>query len=144
MARQTFLTREFFVPASEVRTKISLLNLPQSLDGIKFLRESKITGGLTFLYEEPTKDIQKLDASFLPLNDEFTHITIHASYADGHSFNRDADIEEVLALFEQAIQAIITGREFQQPASRKKKSVSQALLSPFSGFAFLSIKKKYS
>ena len=143
MARQTFLSKEFFVPASEAQTKALLYNLPQSLEGIKFLRESKITGGLTFLYEQLTKEIQKIEVSFLPLNDEFTHITVHASYADGHSFQRDSGIEDVLVLFEHAIQATVSGKKFQQPPS-KKKSLFQYLFAPFSGIAVLTLKKKYS
>lgn len=143
MARQNFLSKEFFVAASEMRTKALLFNLPQSLESIKFLRESKITSGLTFLYEQPTKEIQKVDISLLPLNDEFTHITIHVSYTDGHSFQRDPGIEEVLELFEHAIHTIVAGKKYQQPAA-KKKSIFQFISAPFAGIALLGLRKKFS
>ena len=143
MARQNFLSKEFFVAASEFRTKALLLNLPQSLEGIKFLQESKITTGITFLYEQPNKEIQKIDISLLPLNDEYTHVTLHASYTDGHAFYRDTCMKDVLLLFEQAIQAIVEGRKFQQ-APQKKKTLFQYLFAPFPTLAFLSLRKKLS
>ena len=110
MSRQNFITKDFFVEASESETKQTLLSIPEYVNNIKFLGENRLVQSIKFLYERANDHTpQHVDVSLLPLNDKQTRITLHVGYANGQLFSKDNYIINTLHNFESAIAAAIDG-----------------------------------
>ena len=110
MPRQNFIARESFVDATEKQTKDSLLSIPAFAPNIRLLAENKMNESIRFLYELPaTRVCYHIDASVLPLNREYTRISLHGRYASGQAFNHDNDLASVLLDFEAAVKAALRG-----------------------------------
>ncbi|HEY0733119.1 MAG TPA: hypothetical protein VGD33_11910 [Chitinophagaceae bacterium] len=110
MSRQNFITKDFFVEASESETKQTLLSIPDYVNNIKFLGENSLVQSIKFLYERANDHTpQHVDVSLLPLNDKQTRVTLHVGYANGQLFSKDNYIINTLHNFESAISAAING-----------------------------------
>lgn len=110
MPRQNFLSRESFVNANEIKTKDAILSLPFHLDHIELISENRMIESLRFVYIHPGKNREYfVDITVLPLNDEYTRVSLHASHVSGVSFYEDAEMAVALHDFESAIHATISG-----------------------------------
>jgi hypothetical protein len=110
MPRQTFLSRESFVDATEKQTKETLFSIPAYVSNIRLVAENKIIESYKFSYEQAEKKLEYvIDVSILPLNDQYTRISLHASHTNGHAFYEDADMAFALHDFESAIHAALKG-----------------------------------
>ena len=108
MPKQTFITRDFFVNASIDLVKKKLLDLPQHIAYIKFVKENNLTLSIQFLYQYPDSEKDKLiDVSILALNETQSLVTLHGSFADGSVFNKDPYVANAVENFERAINASI-------------------------------------
>src|SRR3954462_3258049 len=104
MPRQNFLTRESFIDATAKQAKDSLLSIPAFAPNIKLVAENKLNESIRFSYELPMEEKQyHIDASILPLNEQYIRISLHGRYASGQAFNNDAEMAIVLHDFESAI-----------------------------------------
>jgi proteasome lid subunit RPN8/RPN11 len=147
MPRQNFISRDFFVRASEKEVKKIILGIPEFASHIKFVQENKLVDSLRFCYQRPNK-LHNLDVSLLPLDDQFTSVSLHASHTNGQSFYSDADLSSALHDFELAIQAGLKGNVTnympfvaKTPMSRKFVQFTVVFLSSISLFF---LKKKLS
>ena len=110
MPRQNFLSRESFVDATEKQAKDSLLSIPAFVPNIRFVSENKMVGSTRFSYEQPVKSTEYfIDVSVLPLNEQFTRVSLHGTHVNGHSFQNDTDMAIALHDFEAAMQAALKG-----------------------------------
>ena len=110
MPRQTFLTRESFVDATEQHTREALRSIPAFLASIHFVSENRPGQAYRFLYDQKTKKVNyHIDVSVLPLNDQYTRISLHASHVNGQAFYTDADLSFALHDFESAVHAAVKG-----------------------------------
>src|SRR3954453_14158573 len=110
MPRQTFLSKESFVDASEKQTKETLLSIPAFVTNIKLIGENKMIESIKFSYELPVKKLQYyIDVSVLRLNDQYTRVSLHASHTNGQAFYSNSDLAIVLHDFESAIHAALKG-----------------------------------
>lgn len=149
MPRQTFLSRESFVDATEKQTKETLFSIPAYVSNIKLVAENKVIESFKFSYEQVEKKIQyTIDVSVLPLNDQYTRISLHASHVNGHAFYEDADMAFALHDFESAIHAALKGDlAHYRPAGQKLKEpngFSQFFLVLKSSISDLIFRKKLS
>ena len=79
MPRQTFLSRESFVDATERQTKETLFSIPAYVSHIRMVAENKVIESYKFHYEQAHKNIHYvIDVSILPLNDQYTRISLHS------------------------------------------------------------------
>ncbi len=124
MPRQTFISKEFFLNASEKNTRLTLLSLPQVIEDVKFIRESNVLHSMRFLYQNTNnKKNYQVDVSLLPLNDNYTHVTLHVSHTNGQVFNNDNFIKYALVNFENAVHAAINhDLSLYAPRTDEKKS----------------------
>jgi hypothetical protein len=149
MPRQTFLSRESFVDATEKQTRETLSSLPAYISHIVLVAENPIIESYRFTYDKADKKLQYLiDVTILPLNDQYTRISLHASHTNGHAFYEDADMSFALHDFESAIHAALKGDlAYYKPAGHKPKEQS-SLLMKWASFLFPSLipglKKKLS
>jgi hypothetical protein len=110
MPRQSFLSRESFVKASAFRTREILLSLPFHLDHISYVTENRIIDSIRFYYQHPTKKREYyVDVSVLPLDEQFTRLSLHGMHVNGHAFHEDAQMALALHDFESAILASLGG-----------------------------------
>jgi len=110
MPRQTFLSRESFVDATEKQTKETLFSIPAYVSNIKLVGENKVIESFKFSYELPVKKLNYIiGVTILPLNDQYTRISLHASHVNGHAFYADSDMAFALHDFESAIHAALKG-----------------------------------
>ncbi len=110
MPRQNFIARESFVEAAEKQTKDSLLSIPAFASHIRLLSENKMNESIRFLYERPLIPAHyHVDVSALPLNGEYTRISLHGRYANGQAFQDETDLVVVLIDFEAAFRAAMLG-----------------------------------
>src|SRR5437764_1476781 len=110
MPRQNYLSRESFVDATEKQAKDSLLSIPAFASNIKLVAENKLTDSIRFTYDQAFKKLQyNVNVSVLPLNEKYTRISLHATYANGQAFQSDSDINIALHDFESAIEAALKG-----------------------------------
>ena len=112
MPRQTFLSKDFFVNASEAETKQRILELPNCITNIKFVAEDAVRHSLKFVYERPSdfpENYNYINVSLLPLSMEQTRISLHGFYADGSSFHNDSQVANALINFESAVHAAVKG-----------------------------------
>ncbi len=110
MHRQTFVSNSFFVPASVAATKNILQLMPDSITYLQFVCESDRQQSLRYLYQPAELKNYQVDVSLLPLNTEYTQVTVHLSYADGHTFQYDSHIRQALASFEGLVQNVVNGK----------------------------------
>lgn len=110
MPRKTFVSKEFFVNARPEDVRLTLLALPQFIEDIKFVHENALLSTVRFLYQNKAdQNLYRVDVSVLPLNDEYTQVNLHLSYANEQAFYKDASIRQELLHFEEAIQAALKG-----------------------------------
>ena len=127
MPRQTHLSKDFFVNASEAEAKQHILTLPNWVANIKFVAEDPVRHIIRFVYERPTDEPENyncIDVCLLPLNVDQTKITLHGSYIHGNVFYNQAQTANALLNFQLAIVAAINGSinqfELQQLEEEKK------------------------
>lgn len=112
MPRQTFLSKDFFVNASEAEAKQRILELPGCISNIKFVAEDVVRHSLKFVYERPSdfpENYNYIDVSLLPLSIEQTRISLHGSYPNGNVFRNDMQVANALSNFESAVHAAVKG-----------------------------------
>jgi len=108
MPRQNFLSSDFFVMSSERVAKQALINIPEHVSNIKFLKENQLVNSMRFLYVHPEKEVHNyIDVSVLPLDDQYIRFCLHASYTNGQAFYTDPDISNALQNFEKAVHAAL-------------------------------------
>ncbi|MGZ3838285.1 MAG: hypothetical protein ACXVMS_05145 [Flavisolibacter sp.] len=149
MPRQTFLSRESFVDATEKQTKETLFSIPAYVSNIKLVAENKLIESFKFSYEQVEKKLQYvIDVTILPLNDQYTRISLHASHNNGQAFYTDADMSFALHDFESAIHAALKGDlAHYKPLGQKVREANgfaQYFLSLKSSFLDLIFRKKLS
>ena len=148
MSRQNFLSRDSFVNASEMKTRDSILSLPFHLGHIELLNENKMIDSTRFVYMHLGKQIEYfVDVSVLPLNDQYTRVSLHASHVNGHSFYEDSEMAIALHDFEFAIHATVNGdlaalKSNTAEMQREKKTLTQSFLHYF--FPHMQLNKKFS
>jgi len=126
MPRQNYLTRESFVDASEKQIRDSLLTIPTFASNIKLISENKLTDSIRFNYElAPKKLDYHINISVLRLNEKYTRISLHATYANGQAFQHNSDISIALHDFESAIHAAIKGDSSTYKPYQPKESFSK-------------------
>jgi hypothetical protein len=110
MPRQNFLSRESFVVASELQAKESLLSVPAFVPNIKLISENHKLQSFKFRYQLPQRNLEyHVDVTILPLDTQYTRISLHGEYSNGHAFENDADMNLALCDFESAIEAALKG-----------------------------------
>jgi hypothetical protein len=148
MPRQNFLSKDFFVRASEQEIKQVMLSIPSFAKHIRFVQENKLVDSFRFSYQLPEKKQHLLDISLLPLDDQFTSVSMHVSYTNGQAFYSDPDLSLALHDFESAIQAGLKGcvtdyKPFESKPSMSKKMM-QFTVSFVSFIGIFFLKKKLS
>jgi hypothetical protein len=149
MPRQTFLSRESFVDATEKQTKETLFSIPAYVSNIKLVAENKVIESFKFSYDLIEKKLQyTIDVTILPLNDQYTRISLHASRSNGDAFYADADMAFALHDFESAIHAALKGDlAHYKPAGQRLKEangLSQFFILLKSSISDLIFRKKLS
>ncbi|MES2881849.1 MAG: hypothetical protein V4676_06860 [Bacteroidota bacterium] len=149
MPRQTFLAKESFVDASEKQTKECVLSLPAYIATLSLVNENKLLHSFKFCYDQEEKKARyNIDVSILPLNDQYTRISLHASHTNGHSFYNDSSLSLALHDFESAIHAAVKGDMalYMPLAPRQKKQtfLELCLQTCKTAFGILILKKKWS
>lgn len=110
MPRQTFLARESFVDAAEALTRTTLFTIPAYINYIRLVAENKKIDSVRFSYEKADKNkVYFIDVTVLPLNDQYTRVSLHATHTTGSAFYEDADMAYALHDFESAIHAAVKG-----------------------------------
>lgn len=108
MPRQTFLHRESFLDGTEKQTRETLFLLPAYVSHIRLLAENKVLDTLRFEYTYSEKgDVFLVDVTVLALNDQYTRVSLHAFYANEHTFYQDSAITVGLHDFESLIHAVL-------------------------------------
>ena len=130
MPRQNFLSRESFVEASEIQAKESLLSVPVFVPNIKLIAENEKLQLFKFRYQIPQKNLEyHVDVTILPLDTQYTRISLHGEHSNGEAFENDADMAMALHDFESAIEAALKGdvSNYQpyKPKERKTKNFLQ-------------------
>jgi hypothetical protein len=111
MPKPTFVSKEFFVDASEFEAKSKILNIPRFISNIKFVTENTMMQSLKFIYQRSAEDRDNfIKVSLLPLNNSSTKITLQASYTNGCAFGKDNYIRSAISNFESAIRAAINNK----------------------------------
>lgn len=129
MPRQNFLSRESFVDATEMQAKDSLLSIPAFVSNIRLVSENKMVGSTRFSYSQPQKNMEYfIDVSVLPLDGQFTRVSLHGTHINGHSFQNDADMALALHDFEAAMQAALKGDASLYSPSQPKAGNSKKFL----------------
>jgi len=149
MPRQNFLAKESFVNASETLTRESILSIPVFANNISLVTENKMLQNMRFVYEQLDNEVKyHIDVSVLPLNDEYTRISLHATHTNGHSFQNDPDMAIALHDFESAVTAALNGdTSLYQPTTRHTKNSNGFVRFAFSimtSVGILMLKKKLS
>jgi hypothetical protein len=148
MPRQNFIAKDFFLPASEKEIKEALLGIPRFASHIRFVQENKLIDSMRFCSERPGRKMHHVDVSLLPLDDQYTSVSLHASHSNGHTFYSDPELSAAIQDFEAAIHAALKGnastyRPYEAKASAYKKAVQSAVLF-VSSIGVLFLKKKLS
>lgn len=127
MARKNFISKEFFVNATEQQTQESLFEIPQFVNNITLINKHTPAHTVKFLYERQDAHLQyHVDVSLLPLDQHCTSVCLHISYTDGQVFNKDNNIIHSLNNFESAIQSSLKGSLSEyQPLLQKQSKVAQ-------------------
>ncbi len=149
MPRQNFLSKETFVDASEKQTRDSLLAVPSFVPNITLMAENKMIESFRFSYHQPVKEtIYHIDVSIQTLNEKYTRISMHGTYANGQAFHTDSDMALALHDFESAIIAALKGdtsfyRPF-EPKVKNTKKFLQLTLAFVTSIGVFFLKKKLS
>jgi hypothetical protein len=125
MPRQTFLAKESFVDAPEKAARDAILALPAYSGQIRLVQEKYLVHCYRFVCGPSLKNVfYHIDVSILPLNAQYTRVSLHASYLNGQSFYTDSDMAFVLHEFESAVHASVKGElvRFTSPANRKEQN----------------------
>lgn len=146
MPKQNFISKEFFVNASEKDTQRILFTIPQHLRNIKLVSKHTPAHSIRFTYERPESAIHHhVDVSLLPLDSNFTSVCLHVSYSNGQVFYKDSNIINTLNNFEAAIQAALKGKLAEyEPAAPKVttgKKMAQLMMMVVSSFSILFLKR---
>lgn len=134
MPRQTYLSKNFFLNASECETKQLILALPQGINNIRFVSEDDVRHTLNFKYKEVVHSDEKdncISVSLLPLSVNQTMISLQGSHINGSAFHKDLIVNNALHNFEQAIIASSNGTlsDFiPSPLKKDKRQTSVNLL----------------
>ena len=137
MSRQNFVSSDFFVTTSEKEAKRALCSLSQHLSHISLLKEDTIIHSTRFLFEDVERSCQYyVDVSIMSLNDQYVRFNLHVSYTNGHTFNSNTEINNVLYQFEQSIHASLKNNfdclhlvDRRKPAPKKGFSFMNSLMS---------------
>jgi len=131
MPRQTFITKDFFVDASEKIVKQTIFAMPSFFSAIKFIEENSKLQYARFVYEKSdSKSPAYIDVSLLPLNENQTKITLHGTYVNGAIFYKDEFMLNALKNFESAIYAGLDGNLSYFEPQTPGKTTKQKLLLP--------------
>ena len=122
-ATSKFLSQRVLCQRIGSSSKESILSIPVFATNIKLVQDNKMLQKMRFQYEEPEHDLRYfIDVSVLPLNDEYTRISLHATHIDGQAFHKDSDMAIALHDFESAVAAALNGdTSLYQPTTRKTK-----------------------
>lgn len=122
MTRKNFISKEFFVNATEQQTHETLCNIPHHITNIKLVDSHTPAHTVKFLYERAEPNLQyHVDVSLLPLDQQCTSVCLHITYANGQVFTKDSNIILSLNNFEWAIQSALNGNiEEYQPLPPKQ------------------------
>jgi hypothetical protein len=140
MPRQTYISKEFFVNASEKETKQHVLDLPNSISNIKFVAEDDIRHNLKFVYQGINNSENSnncISVSLLPLSTNQTMISLQGSTSNGSAFHRDHHISNALTNFELAVNAAIVGALPQFQPKQIKRENSSLHISLLTGMAII-------
>lgn len=129
MPRQTFISKEFFVPASEIDIRHILLALPRYTEDVKFVNQHSVTATITFLYQRAEdKKVFRVLVSLLPLHQDCTQINLHIAHTNEQAFYYDKSIEEGLNNFESVILAALQGdMSLYRPRKQEEKSTKKLI-----------------
>ncbi len=124
------------------------MGIPRFASHIRFVQENKMVDSMRFCSERPGKKMHHVDVSLLPLDDQYTSVSLHASHSNGHTFYSDPELSAAIQDFEAAIHAALKGnassyRPYEAKASAYKKTVQFAVLF-VSSIGVLFLKKKLS
>ena len=149
MPRQNFLSREAFVEATEAQVKESLLSIPVFAPNIQLIQENIKLQSCRFSYHLPQKNIEyRVEASVLPLNNQFSRISLHATHINGEAFGNDAIMAIALHDFETAIVAAIKGDTAlykpYQPKEKKSKKLLHVVAALVASAGVFFLRKKLS
>lgn len=127
MTRKNFISKEFFVDATEQQTQETLFGIPQFVGNIKLVNKHTPAHTIKFLYEKEEANLQyHVDVSLLPLDQNCTSVCLHISYTNGQVFTKDSHIIHSLNNFESAIQSALKGNlDSYQPLPHKQSKVAQ-------------------
>jgi hypothetical protein len=140
MAKQSQLSKDFFVNASEEEARQHILQLPSCIHNIKFVEENRVRRSLRFVYEQQAQtsgDSSYVDVSLLPLNGHQTRVTLHGSYMHGNLFQKEFKVNNALCNFESAIHAVVKGtiNEYVPQQIKIKSSRNLNILLALAGLA---------
>jgi hypothetical protein len=127
MTRKNFISKEFFVDATEQQTHNTLLDIPEYINNIKLVNKHTPAHTVKFLYEGEESNLQyHVDVSLLPLDQNCTSVCLHIAYTSGQVFTRDSNIIHSLNNFESAIHAALKGSLAEyQPLPQKQNKLAQ-------------------
>lgn len=135
MPRQNFLSRESFVEATELQAKESLLSIPVFASNIKLVEENTKLQCFKFRYQIPQKNLEyHVDVTILPLDTQYTRISLHGTHSDGQSFDNDSEMKIALSDFESAINAALKGDVSVYHPYKPKEKKSNKFLHGLAGF----------
>jgi len=149
MNRKNFISKEFFVNATEQQTHETLFDIPQYIGNIKLVNKHTPAHTVKFLYERDEADLQyHVDVSLLPLDQNCTSVCLHITYANGQVFTKDSNIIHSLNNFESAIQYALKGNLADyQPLPQKQSKlahVTHATMMVLTSFGMLFLSRKLS
>ena len=130
MPRQNFLSRESFFEATEIQARESLLSIPVFVPNIKLIAENTKLQSFKFRYQLPQKNLEyHVDVTLLPLDTQYTRISLHGEHSNGEAFDNDAEMVMALHDFQSAIEAALKGdvSNYQpyKPKEKKSKKILQ-------------------
>jgi hypothetical protein len=127
MSRKNFISKEFFVNATEQQTLETLLDIPQHIANIKLVNKHTPAQTVKFLYEREEDNLQyHVDVSLLPLDQHCTSVCLHIAYTNGQVFTKDSKIIHSLTNFQAAIQSALQGTlSSYQPLPQKRPKLVQ-------------------
>lgn len=132
MPKQSFLSTDFFITASEEEATKALYLIPLHLPHITLLKENLLLHSMRFLYEHPDKAVQNyVDVSILPLDDQCVRFSLHGSYTNGKRIHSEPDISNALYHFEQSVYAAFKNDFSSLPVNNKMKQASKKSSSYF-------------
>ncbi|MER3464516.1 MAG: hypothetical protein C4329_09050 [Chitinophagaceae bacterium] len=146
MPRQTFLTKETFLAATEIELKKILHSLPEVMPDLSLVGENKLIEQIRFAFNADIKLDYFIDFSVLPVNDQYCRLSLHATHKNGKAFITDPEMHAVLHDIETAVHALAKGEVYCFPTKQKIKSKTKtAWIASFkNSFAVFLLKKKFS